>query len=244
MSARRHLLAAVIVAGCSSSITRPPVPAATPEVDAAGGSSPSLDAPAASTPIDSAAAAPDAAADVIASADGGCLEPAIDGYQLWLASGEGATKPARGSILIPEGDHLVARVSFLAYGWHVLPVHLANDPDAGMVDLTKSSGFTLTYSAAADFYVQLRSMSHWDGGSQYVTKIPGTGGQLMTKTFSFAKADWTVIANLGVPGYPYETVLPEARALVFIGNGANELVFTSLHVDGYSPPCVPPRKHG
>jgi hypothetical protein len=176
--------------------------------------------------------------------DGPCMEPAIDGYQLWLASGEGVTRPPKDSILVPEGDHLVGKVEFVGGGWHVVPVHLDNDPDKGSVNLSKSSGFTLTYSATADAFVQLRSAAHWDGGSQYVTAVPGTGGKVVTRTFSFAKASWTVIPNLGVPQFPYETVLPDARALVFIGLGANTLTFTSLKVDGYSPTCRPPRKKG
>ena len=36
------------------------------------------------------------------------------------------------------------------------------------VDLTASSGFTLTYSATDKLYVQLRPGKHWDGGAKWV----------------------------------------------------------------------------
>jgi hypothetical protein len=217
-----------------------PPPGNPPAASDAGGAPAVRDA--AAPPLALDAAEPADLADPIG--DGPCMEPAIDGYQLWLASGEGPTTPPRGSILVAEGDHQVAKVTFVGGGWHVVPVHLANDPDIGSINLTRSSGFTLTYSATADLYIQLRSMAHWDGGSQYVTKVPSTGGQLMTRTFSFARASWTAIDNLGIPGYSFESVLPDARALVFIGLGANDLVFTSLKVDGYTPPCRPPKKKG
>jgi hypothetical protein len=271
-AALRGLAVAFVVGGCVSHRTAEHHVLASPPDASPGATSQITDSavnPSTSTPWDAVvqasldgspppppqAAAVDAALAVAADAiggtpevssnvDGPCMEPSIDGYQYWLASGEGATNPARDNVLIPEGDHYVAKISFLGAGWHVFPVPLDNDPDAGMVDLSKSAGFTVTYSATADLFVQFRSNTHWDGGTHYVTKMPSTGGVVMTRTFSFAKANWTYIDNLGVPQWPFESELPVARALVFIGLGPNDLLFTALKVDGYLPRCRAPKKKG
>src|SRR5687767_14173050 len=66
-----------------------------------------------------------------------CATPSIDRYQQWLASGEGTTVPATGSLLVPVrgGDRYAARISFLNAEWHVAVVWLANQFDA-QVDLS------------------------------------------------------------------------------------------------------------
>jgi len=118
--------------------------------------------------------------------------------------------------------------------WHVIPVYLGNTFNA-QADLSASSGFLLTYSSTSNMYVQLRPASHWDGGNQYATMIPSTGGVTRSQFFSFAKANWKSIFL--DPGYPYELALQEARAFVFVGQTPNTVVFSGLRIDGYIPPC-------
>src|SRR5882757_2919735 len=99
-----------------------------------------------------------------ASPTGGCecATPSIDRYQQWLASGEGTTVPATGSLLVREGHQYAAKVTFLNAEWHVAVLWLGNQFEA-QADLSKSAGFWLTYSATEDLYVQLRPASNWSG---------------------------------------------------------------------------------
>jgi hypothetical protein len=166
-----------------------------------------------------------------------CATPSIDRLQQWLASGEGTTVPANGSLLVPEGGKYAARVTFVNAEWHVIVVWLANQFEA-QVDLSTSSGFWLTYSATDDLYVQLRPASHWSGGDKWLTRIPSTGGQLVTSFFSFSPDTWTTLPELGAPSYSFASALGEARGLVFVGKTANTLDFRGLRFDGYEPPCL------
>ncbi|MER7011126.1 hypothetical protein ABT324_06845 [Saccharopolyspora sp. NPDC000359] len=180
-------------------------------------------------------------ADVVAPAASSslrdeCATPSINRYQQWLASGEGTTVPATGSLLVPEGDGYAAKVEFLRDEWHVAVLWLANQFEA-QVDLAGSSGFWLTYSATDDFYVQLRPASHWSGGDKWLTLLPSTGGQVERKFVSFAPQDWTWLPELGEPSYPFAEALGEARGLVFVGKTPNKLDFRGLEVDGYQSPC-------
>jgi hypothetical protein len=180
-----------------------------------------------------------------------CATPSIDRLQQWLASGEGTTVPATGSLLVPartghdggprnrhpKGVKYAAKVTFVNAEWHVIVVWLANEFDA-QVDLSKSSGFWLTYSATDDLYVQLRPASHWSGGDKWLTRVPSTGGRLVTRFFSFRPDKWTTLPELGAPSYSFASALDEARGLVFIGKTANKLDFRGLRFDGYVPPCL------
>ena len=167
-----------------------------------------------------------------------CATPSIDRLQQWLASGEGTTDPATGSLLVPVrgGRSYAARISFLNDEWHVAVVWLGNEFEA-QADLTRSAGFRLTYSATDDLYVQLRPASHWSGGAQWVTKVPSTHGRTVTRFFSFRPQAWTALAELGTPAHTFASALAEARGLVFVGKTANELEFRGLRVDHYTPPC-------
>src|SRR5688500_9953858 len=71
-----------------------------------------------------------------------CATPSIDRLQQWLASGEGTTVPATGSLLVPVrgGARYAARVTFVNAEWHVAVVWLANEFEA-QADLSKSAGF-------------------------------------------------------------------------------------------------------
>lgn len=174
----------------------------------------------------------------VASRGGECATPSIDRYQQWLASGEGATEPATGSILVPDGRHgYTAKIKFLDPEWHVMVVWLGNEFEAE-ANLSRSRGFWMTYSATDDLYVQLRPASFWSGGDKWVTRIPSTRGKLTRKFFSFNPDRWTSLPELGKPSYPLSDALDDARGLVFVGKTPNNLTFRGLRVDGYRPPCV------
>ncbi len=197
----------------------------------------------------SGGAAADAASDAwgggsggqAGAADGGfpplmeCAKPSVDRLENWEASGEGKTIPATGNCLVKEGDHYVAKVEFVNNEWHVLPVYLGNVFGA-QVDLSASSGFLLTYSSTSDMYAQLRpAPPHWDGGDQYATTIPSTGGTKKSQFFSFAKENWKSIFK--TPAWTFDSALQTASALVFVGEKANLIVFSGLRIDRYVPPC-------
>ncbi|MDT8913223.1 hypothetical protein [Amycolatopsis sp. PS_44_ISF1] len=167
---------------------------------------------------------------------GECATPSIDRYQQWLASGEGTTVPATGSLLVPRHHGYTAKVAFVGAEWHVAVLWLGNRFEA-QADLSRSRGFRLTYSATDDLYVQLRPASHWSGGAQWLTRIPSTGGRAATRFFSFSPAAWTALPELGTPSHSFASALTEARGLVFVGKTPNRLEFRGLRVDRYRPPC-------
>jgi hypothetical protein len=166
-----------------------------------------------------------------------CATPSIDRLQQWIASGEGTTVPATGSLLVRQGDRYAAKVTFLNAEWHVVVLWLGNKFEA-QADLSRSSGFWMTYSATDDLYVQLRPASHWSGGDKWLTLVPSTHGKLVTKFFSFSPDKWTTLPELGKPTYSFASALVEARGFVFVGKTANKLDFRGLRIDGYRPPCL------
>ncbi|MEU5692264.1 hypothetical protein [Actinosynnema sp. NPDC020468] len=182
-----------------------------------------------------------AAPSTDASANGGrhrqeCRTPSIDRLQQWLASGEGTTVPATGSLLVREGSGYAAKVTFLNPEWHVVVVWLGNQFEA-QADLTRSAGFWLTYSATDDLYVQLRPASHWSGGDKWLTLVPSTGGKIVRKFFPLTADKWTWLPELGKPSYSFASALTDARGLVFVGKTPNRIDFRGLLIDGYQPPC-------
>jgi hypothetical protein len=166
-----------------------------------------------------------------------CATPSIDRLQHWLASGEGTTVPAAGSLLVPQGRGYAAKVRFVHAEWHVVVVWLGNKFEA-QADLSRSAGFWMTYSATSDLYVQLRPASHWNGGAQWLTTVPSTGGKLRTRFFSFSPRSWTSLPELGAPAHPFVEALNNARGLVFVGKTENTLDFRGLRIDRYRPPCL------
>ncbi|MFD8494705.1 hypothetical protein [Amycolatopsis sp. NPDC059657] len=166
-----------------------------------------------------------------------CSTPSIDRLQQWLASGEGTTVPATGSLLVRDHDRYAAKVTFLNAEWHVVVVWLGNQFEA-QADLSQSSGFWMTYSATDDLYVQLRPASHWSGGDKWLTLVPSTGGKRVTRFFSFSPGKWTWLPELGKPSHTFASALSEARGFVFVGKTPNRLDFRGLRVDGHRPPCL------
>jgi hypothetical protein len=166
-----------------------------------------------------------------------CATPSIDRLQQWLASGEGTTVPASGSLLVPQrGGKYAAKVTFVNAEWHVVVVWLGNQFEA-QADLSRSAGFWLTYSATEDLYLQLRPASNWGGGDKWLTLVPSTRGREVTRFFSFAPQRWTTLPELGTPAYSFASALTEARGFVFVGKTANELTFRGLKIHRYTPPC-------
>jgi hypothetical protein len=170
-----------------------------------------------------------------------CTMPSIDRIQSWNATqGEGDMVPSGGSLLVKEGDHYVAKVTLNGNDWHVLPVYLSNAAGGGMVDLSTSTGFTLTYSTTADLWIQMRPANHWNGGVQWVTKIPSSGGMMQSRFFSLDAASWSYLSQLGgKPSWPYEEARSQVRGFVIVGNQPNTVVFAGLRFDGYVPVCRP-----
>ncbi|MBL7258619.1 hypothetical protein [Paractinoplanes lichenicola] len=167
-----------------------------------------------------------------------CATPSIDRYQQWIASGEGTTVPATGSMLVPARHRgYTAKIEFLNDEWHVAVLWLANEFEA-QADLSRSAGFRLTYSATDDVYLQLRPASHWSGGAQWATRIPSTHGRTVTRFFSFRPSAWGPVAELGQPAHSFATAVSEARGFVFVGKTPNKLAFHGLRVDRYTPPCL------
>ncbi|MQY10024.1 hypothetical protein SRB5_01280 [Streptomyces sp. RB5] len=166
-----------------------------------------------------------------------CATPSIDRLQQWIASGEGTTVPATGSLLVPERHGYSAKVTFLNDEWHVAVVWLGNQFES-QADLSRSRGFWMTYSATDDLYVQLRPASHWNGGDKWLTLVPSTGGKTVKRFFSFADDNWTTLPELGAPTYSFASALTEARGLVFVGKTANTIDFRGLRIHGYRPPCL------
>jgi len=170
-----------------------------------------------------------------------CTMPSIDHLQAWTATqGEGDMVPSGGSLLVAEDDHYVAKVVLNGTDWHVLPVYLTNAPGGGMVDLSSSSAFTLTYSSTADLWIQMRPVDHWSGGTQWVTRIPSTNGARESHVFSLAPSAWSYLQALGpMPTWSYESARAQVRGFVFVGNKPNVVVFAGLRFEGYVPACRP-----
>jgi hypothetical protein len=168
-----------------------------------------------------------------------CPRPSVSRITMWQATGEGTTTPMTGTLLVREGDHYVAREEFLPNAggdpWHVLEILIGNVFDFS-VDLTSSSGFTMTYSSTGDLLMQMRPAAHWDGGAQWVTRIPSTGGTTRRATFPFAADQW-IVSNLGRPSWTYASALADVRGLLLVGDTTNTIVISELRIDGYTPVC-------
>ena len=209
------------------------------------------DSGAAVPPADTSAPPPDASADTSppASADGGsadrppdpplpapleaCPTASIDRLTQWIKW----SPPPQGSILAKDGAGYVANGQLSGADWDQIVVYLMNSMDR-QVDLGKSSGFWLTYSATDDFYAQLRPAPPlYNGAHKHVVKIPSTTGQVVTRFFPFVASSWTIIPALGAPDYPFTDALKTAVSFDFTGRTANTIVFKGLRLDGVVPPC-------
>jgi len=129
------------------------------------------------------------------------------------------------------------KVEFLPGGqWHEVVVPVANGLGK-KVDLSASKGFTISYSATADLWVQLRPLTHPHGGEQHTFKLPSTGGMLQDLFVPFSAASWGML--LGNPTFPFAEAVSNANFFDFVGppGTANTIVVRGLRFDGYVPPC-------
>jgi hypothetical protein len=165
-----------------------------------------------------------------------CAKANLDGFTSWLATNEGKMIPSSGSILVRDGAGWVGNVEFVGAEWHVLEILVGNTFNTQR-DFSMSKGFTLTYAATTDIYIQARPANAYSGGAKHVIKLPSTNGAKTTTFFSFAPDAWTTIGELGRPNYPLGDALKQLRAFVVVGKTPNKISFYGLTVDGYRPTC-------
>jgi len=204
-----------------------------PDAGSPGGASPDLGvAPDLGLPADTAAADTVPAPPLAA-----CAKPSVDHLEIWTAHGGSLRPGVGGNLLIKEGDRHYMKVEFLPGGaWHEIVVPIANSLDK-KADLSASKGFTLTYSATAELWVQLRPLTHAHGGEQHTIKIPSTGGMVRELFVPFAPESWGML--LGEPTFPFAEAVREANFFNFVAPpaSANTFVVRGLRFDGYVPPC-------
>jgi hypothetical protein len=142
------------------------------------------------------------------------------------------------SILVAEGNHQIARATFTGGGanWSEVVVLLGNAVDAA-IDLGKSAGFTITYSATADFFIEMRGTVQLHGGDQHSVKLAATGGMTVSLFVPFDPAAWSFVPGLGSPTVAFADVLRTANMFDIVGNSANEVSFSGLRFDNYLPAC-------
>ncbi|HET6284607.1 MAG TPA: hypothetical protein VFH73_26865 [Polyangia bacterium] len=167
-----------------------------------------------------------------------CTTPSLDRLQQWVVGNEMGvvTAPAQGNILAREANGYIGKVTFVGNGWHVVAVWIANMFSSD-VDLTNAGGVTVTYTSTAPLWVQMRPASRYSGGNHFLVALPSTGGQLQAKYIPFSAAAWTWLPRLGMPGLQFTDAIKEVRALVFVGDVANQVVFYGLRFDNFVPVC-------
>jgi hypothetical protein len=165
-----------------------------------------------------------------------CPGASIDRLQKWLGHANLVGSGGDASILAQEAGKYVAKARFTGGNWSEIVVLLGNTADAS-IDLSKSTGFTLRYSATADLYIEFRGTVHLHGGDQFGVKLPATGGMPMTKSFSFLPTEWAEIPGLDTPTHSFADVLKTANMFDIVGMTSNTVAFYGLRFDGYVPPC-------
>jgi hypothetical protein len=187
-----------------------------------------------------------AAADAGSPADAGpipdagpiseCPGASLDRLQKWLAHALVTGAAPDSSILVADGGRQVARAQFPGGNWSEVVVLLGNTTDAA-IDLSKSRGFTISYSATADLWIEFRGTVQLHGGDQHAVKLPATAGMVTSKFVPFDATAWTFVPELGKPTVAFADVLRTANMFDIVGNTANTVSFTGLRFDGYVPAC-------
>lgn len=157
----------------------------------------------------------------------------IDGLTKWIGSGEGPCIP-QGNLLMK--DSLGATVAKVAFknepDWFVAPIWLGNAFGIAE-DLSGTDAFTIVYDAEADFWIQMRSKSHWNGGAQWATRL--AAGQNVSRTVTWESAEsWET--PLGTPAQSLDEVLLETQGMIMVGNKNNALTVYRLSIPGFAPP--------
>lgn len=153
----------------------------------------------------------------------------------WSAEGNMIPGPTT-NIVQKENGQSIAKVTFVGTDWHVVPVWLGNTYEY-TTNLSQSKGLTLTYKAPGDFYIQLRPAAYWSGGAKHGAKFLASPDKFTTVTLPFDERHWTQIPGLGAPPFSFATALADARGLVIVGKNPGEYVFSSMLVEGFTPPC-------
>jgi len=248
--------------GCSGSATRATDSSGTGGADATGGTTGTggRSATGGSPAADAAPPAADAASDAIIAPDGAlpadlaaiadtvvadappplpaCPKASVDHLEIWTAHGGSLRPPTGSNLLIKDGDRHYMKVEFLPGSqWHEAVVPVANSLSR-KADLSASKGFTITYSATADVWLQLRPLTHPHGGEQHTFKLPATGGMVQDLFVPFAPEAWGML--LGNPTFPFAEAVREANFFNFIAPpaSANVIVVRGLRFDGYVPSCT------
>jgi hypothetical protein len=165
-----------------------------------------------------------------------CSGPSIDRLQKWLGHANLVGSGGDANILVQEAGRYVAKARFSGADWSEIVVLLGNSADAS-IDMTKSSGFTIKYSATADLYIEFRGTVKLHGGDQWGVKLPATGGMPMSKFVSFQPAEWGEVPGLDKPTHAFASVLKTANMFDIVGMTANTVVFYGLQFDQYVPQC-------
>lgn len=164
-----------------------------------------------------------------------CTEASLDRFQTWRAHANVASGGGP-NLLVKRGERYVARMRFPGGVWSEVVVDIANASNVP-VDLSASAGFSITYSATANLWMQLRGSVQPHGGDQHVVLLPATGGGVETRTYAFSPDAWTFQPNLGKPTVALAAVLKSALFFDIVGNTANTVEISGLRLAGYSPPC-------
>jgi hypothetical protein len=168
-----------------------------------------------------------------------CNTPSIDRFQFWTAHANTVPAPG-GNILVNEAGQFVAKVRFTGADWGELVLAIANMPGRADslpgIDLSNSAGLTITYSATALLYVQIRGAVQRERGDQHHVLLPATGGETKSLSFRFLPEDWR-FAPLGPPRVTLPDVLKSVVIFNFVGRTANDIVIHGLRLDRYAPAC-------
>jgi hypothetical protein len=161
-----------------------------------------------------------------------CATPSLGRFQDWRA--HAFSVPAAGSLLVKEGDRYVMKVKFTGANWGEAVLNLGNGGVA--VDLSKSAGFTVTYTASTDVGIQIRGNVQPHGGDQHVAVLPASAAP-KTLSFRFVPEDWTFLPGLGRPSVALADVIKSALIFDIVSRTANDVTISSLRFDNYVPTC-------
>ncbi len=165
-----------------------------------------------------------------------CAGGSIDHLQKWLGHAHLIGSGDDASILVQEKGRSVARARFDGVDWSEVVVLLGNAADAS-IDLRKSTGFTIRYSATADLWIEFRGTVKLHGGDQYGVKLPSTGGVATSKFISFQESAWGAVPGLDAPKHAFADVLATANMFDIVGHSPNTVALYGLRFDKYTPAC-------
>jgi len=162
--------------------------------------------------------------------------PAINQISKWWATTEGSMVPSSGTLVKKEDGKSIARVTWNGNEWHVVPVWIGNEFEFS-TNLQKSKSLTLSYQSPGDFYLQLRTAPRWSGAAHWGVKVPKSADKIATVTIPLEAAKWGPIPGLDQPSTTFAEALSAVRGIVIVGKEPGGYLFTSMLIDGFTPPC-------